>query len=547
MKHIRTICRYLQLGIILFILAACNDEYIPGDTMSEETSEDVILVELFTSAQEFQKPVTRAAMANENSIQGSMPWVLVFRGDNDNAMFFEVSRAIDSNGSLAVPLTKTTSKSRIFIIANPPDQFFDGTVDNLSMDKTLLTSKLSGKTYTQALAILNTQKLSSPQVSVPYAGGYLPMSASVNLNSINEQTTIGSVANKVLLTRIVAKVTVENLSQNFKLEGFTVTGAKQYGGFLQSSLLISTGNKVDYSALSPADPVSGISSGNDPIYIYESAAGETSVIVKGRYNNVIGYYRLVFKDSNNTLMSIGRNKWHQFKIKNVNISGYKTFEEAIVASPSNIMAELQVIDQSSMEINDNGQYYIGLTNSEFIVYSNVAQNNLTAVTVTHDAPLGIFTKTEVLSASPVSSMSISVGNIIANGSVGGTDIKINLKQEFNNGSIKLTIGNLDRVVQVKRIPMVMWQESNIVFNPGYVSAKIDSQGNGGSSWLTLSTNGVNYTDNEVTRLDNPGTVHLKVGNNSGNLLRSGGVVYLARKDSQGHSKLYITQSAYMQR
>ncbi len=541
MKQIRIISRYLQVGIILFFLAACNDEYMPDGTTPQETSDGVLQIELFTNADEFEKPVTRAAATDENSLQGSMPWILVFRGDNNNAVFFEVSRAILSNGKLAVPLTKTNSKSRLIIITNPPAKFFDGATDNLNLDKTIINAALSGKTYGQALSILNTQKLSSPQITVPYAGGYLPMSASRNLNSINEQTTIGTPLNKVQLKRIVAKVTVENTATGFTLEGFTVVGAKQYGRLSEAAPIV-VGNKVNYFAQLPKDPVSGISNGKTPVYIYESSVGETSVIVKGKYNGETSYYRLAFKNSNNAPMSIARNKWYQFNIKNVKIAGYKTPQDAIVAPPSNIMAELLVIDQSSMEITDNGQYYIGMSNSEFYVYSNAAQNNLTAITITTNAPAGTLTKIEAVSVNPANSMTISSGNIVPDGTVKGMDVKVNLTSLFTTGTMRVTVGNLVRTVKVERKPIISWQETKLTFSPGYVSAKIESQGNGGDKWLTLSTDGIKYSDSEAVHPDSPGTIYLKVSNNgSGNLPRSGGVIYLGRKNSEGHVKLYVNQ------
>lgn len=543
MKQIRIIDRYLQLGVIMFFFAACNDEYIPGDTLPEETPGGIAQVALYTNTGEFEKPVTRAATTDENSIQGSVPWVLVFRGDNSNALFFEASRATISNGKLYVELTKTTNISRLLIIANPPDKFFDGTTDNKNFDKASINAALSGKTYSQTLIILNTEKLNSPQTTVPYVGGYLPMSGLIGLNSISNQTTIGTPSNKVQLTRMVAKVTVENTAAGFVMEGFTVIGAKQYGRFIQSAPAIPIGNKVNYFAQLPADPVNGISDGKAPVYIYESSVGETSVIVKGKYNNEIGYYRLVFKETgNNNEINIMRNRWYQFKIKEVKMPGYKTPQDAIIAPPSNIMAELLVIDQNSMEIADNGQYYLGVSNSEFYIYSNSAQINLEAVAITTNAPAGVKTSIEIISANPTNTMVVSSGNIAPDGTVKGTNVKITITGPFTTGTLKITVGNLVRTVKVERKPIMPWGENNLTFTPSYVSARIESKGNGGNGWLTLSTDGVEYTDSEVVRPDRSGTIYLKVSSNETGIARKEGVVYLARKDSEGHLRLHIDQA-----
>ncbi|WP_294080453.1 hypothetical protein [Proteiniphilum sp. UBA5384] len=534
MKKKITIKWFLLPSITLLSLAACSEQYLSGDAIPEIPADGVIEVGLFLNAGEFEKPVTRTRTSDENDPMGTMPWVLVFRGDTDNAVFFEASRALISHGKPAVPLTKTTNRSRLLIIANPPDTFFDGVTDGLHFNKTGIENVLSGKTYAQALAVLNTTKLGSPQLLNPYEGSYIPMSASVGLNGIDGQTTIGSPGGKVSLIRVAAKVTVESTTANFNMEGFTVTGAKQYGRFIQPAPSLPPGNTVDYAV-----PYS-----TEPLYVYESAAGETSVIVKGRYHSETCYYRLAFQDDNGSAISIARNKWYQFKIKEVTIPGYGTAGEALTAPPSNIVAELTVIDQNAMEITDNGQFYLGLSNSGMIVYSNTAQSNLTAVTIITNAPAGTPALTEILSVSPAHSMSISSGSIAPTGADYNTEVKIAISNVFSAGILKITVGNLIRTIKVERKPVIPWPGSTIAFGPGYVSARIAEQGTGSSGWLTLSVDGSEYVNTEVVRADGPGTVYLKIGRNEpGNLSRGGGVAYVGRKDSEGHLKLHIDQLA----
>lgn len=534
MKRKITIRGPLLLGVALLFWAACSERYLSCDAVPEIPAGGVVEVGLFLNAGKFEKPVTRTQASDEDDPVGTMPWVLVFRGDTDEAVFFEASRALISHGKPAVPLTKAAGRSRLLIIANPPDTFFDGTTDGMYFDKTGITNVLSSKTYAQALTILNTPKLGSAQPVNPYGGGYIPMSASVDLNGIDEQTTIGSPGGKVLLIRIVAKVTVESTAADFILEGFTVTGAKRYGRLIQSAPLVPSGNTVDYAL-----PYS-----TDPLYIYESAAGETSVILKGRYGSETCYYRLAFQDGNGSLLGIARNKWYQFKIKEVTAPGYGTVGEALAAPPSNIVAELTVIDQNAMEITDNGQYYVGLSNSGVIVYSNTAQSNLTAVTVITNAPAGTPTGTEILSVSPANSMSVSSESITPTGADYSAEVKITTSNLFSTGTLKITVGNLIRTIKVERRPVISWAGSILAFDPGYVSARIADAGTGSSGWLQVSVDDSKYVDTEVVRTDSPGTIYLKIDRNEpGSLSRGGGVVYMARKDAEGHLKLYIDQLA----
>ncbi|WP_139822869.1 hypothetical protein [Massilibacteroides vaginae] len=543
MKLTINLKKYYLLGFILLLLTACSEEYDLTDMKPVDTAESTVLVELFTHTGDYQTPTNQQTRTFRGGLSEAMPWVIVFLGDTDQAMFSQVARATKSGNKMVVSLTETTVKTRVMIIANPPAVFFDGTIDNTPLSKDALTSKLTGKTYNEALSILNTPKLQSPQKSIPYAAEDIPATLSITLNKIDNNTAIGTAANKLSLIRVVAKVTVENNSPDFVLEGFSVIGASQYGRLIPSNTFTTQVDKVNYLAAPPHDSICGISSG-EPIYIYESLAGESSVIVKGSYKGQSGYYSLLFQDANKNSFNLIRNKWYQFKLKEINTAGYKTIGEALNAPPSNIFSTITVIDQNAMEITDNGQYFIGLSNSEFIVYSNTKQDNLTAVTVSYNAPTGVLAQTKVVAASPAGSITIAKGLDQPNGTNNTSEVKLNLAANFSKGQISIAVGNLERIVQVKRMSPINWIGEIVTFKDNYVSAKIESQGITDSTWLHLSTDLLHFVDTEVVRLDTPGTIYLKTSMNPLlTRIRKGGIIYLSHKEKNGRIKLYLEQGS----
>lgn len=543
MKKRKIINIYL-LAAILLSLTACHDEYDTGK--GAPRIEEKIQVKLFVDAGDFQKPLAQTKSAMEEQILGRMPWVFVFRGNDDNAIFEEASLATPKTNTPMVYLTRTNSPSRLLILANPPDRFFDGTTDGLELNSTAISNALSGKTYAQAINILNTARLNSPQEQNLYTGDYIPMTATWNLSSIDGQTTIGSSGDKIQLERIVAKVTVNSYA-DFIIEGFTVIGANRYGR-LFPSLASPTpkGSTTNYIASAPADPVSGIATSLDAVYIYPASSSDaTSVIIKGKFNSVTGYYRVVFKDSGTgKLLDIVQNKWYQFNLTKVDGPGYSTLETALKAKPSNnITAELLVTDRNSMEIVDNGQFYLGLTNSEVIVYSGTEETKLHIATLMNNAPAGTYIHAGVQSSSPEGTLNIIPGNMLTNGTVTASDIKANLSKSFSSGTIRLTVGNLTRNITIKRENRLTPQGGVLQFSPNYVSAKIESLGSTADQWITLSADGVNYSDKEVVNSHRPGIIYLRIGENKpGGIMRKNGIVCLTRNNNQGHLKLYINQA-----
>ncbi len=554
-------------AILMLLIYACTDETLIAD--SEEfpaVPEGMTTLELYTNAEEYQAPATRAGSANEGFI-GSTPWILVYRGTDDTATFVEAAQAfVIGNGSY-VTLTKTTHESKVIVIANAPSTFYNGTAE-VPFDIANLTAYLTANPRLgDAMNGFLTAQLATPnQTTVPYTAQTgvaptLPMTGRTTLYTIAAGTTIGTVTNKLMLKRIVAKVTVESASiPSFTLYGATVVNTPRSGRLFQSeqsTLKNNTGNLTDYLTSTTGDGVSGIapaisnSTSLNPIYIYESRKEENaSVIIRGNHFGTFLYYKLAFNDSKGSI-DVLRNKAYKFIISAVPPSeGYTTVAEAKANPPSNIRYQLEVTDQTSAEILDNGEFYLGLSNSEYYLYDDAAvSGNAIALTITTNATAGmdfsgnsITATTTIGTAFSVSPSAITLAS--TPGTTATTDVRVTLPAYTTSttGTINIRLGNLTKSIRFVRAASYTPIAYPALFGT-ILYAKVTSQGTGGTNWLTLSADGVTPGGTEVA-LPEPGDLYIMTTNNlvenSGGA-RTGGEVYITRTGSQGRIKTTINQ------
>ena len=555
----------ILLAILLF--GACTFEMEDDPT---PVGPGEVSLGLYTEGGNFRVPTTRGAI-DESEELGTMPWVLVFRGTTDAAVFYEAKQAVaDGSGGAKVTLRTTIDPSRILILANIPTgaSFFDGTTQTV-FSETALNTACATKTFAQVVDnLLYTAPLATTSggttTSIPYDGGYLPMSAVTDLNTIDETSTIGTNSSKILLKRAVAKVTVDatvaNTADGFVLSGVSVVGSRRYGRFHQLASgtvpTLATTGWVNYLTSTPDVIVSasGNTTTNSPIYVYEGASTDgTVVIVKGTLPGLGSanpqYYRLSLTNTAGTALAIERNKHYKFEIKSVSGGGYTSMTDALAATgtSNNLTATVEVTDLSSHDIIDNGQYYLGVTNSEFMLYSNDAvttADNMVLTSVASDAPSSQ-TVTVIPSVTGGSgTFTVSVASSIPNTTA--QDVVIaQMDASVTAGQVIVRVGNLTKIIQVSRKSTLIFAANTVEFANEYVSAEVASQGTGGSDWLSLSLDGTTSQGGSVTQPSTAGSIYLKTTVNvawTGGTTRTGGEVYLARHDKQGRVKVNIHQA-----
>ncbi len=557
-------------ALLMFLPYACTDESLTTENEEFPTVPGgMATLELHTNAEEYQAPATRTGSASENAI-GSTPWILVFRGNNDDATFVEAAQAFVIGSASYVTLTKTTQESKVIVIANPPVTFYNGTAE-VDFNAANLNAYLTANPRLgEAVNGLLTAQLATPnQATVPYtatsgAAPTLPMTGQATLFSIAAGTTIGTSTSKLMLKRIVAKVIVESANiASFSFNAATVVNTPRSGRLYQSdqsTLKDNTGNLTDYLTSTTGDEVTGIavavsnSTSVNPIYVYESRKEENaSVIIKGNYFGATLYYKLAFNDTKGAI-DVLRNKSYKFTISAVpSGEGYPTVAEAKANPPSNIRYQLEVTDQTSSDILDNGVFYLGLSNSEFYLYDDAAvSGTVIALTITTNATAGmdfsgnsISATTTVGTAFSVSPSTITLAT--TPGTTATTDVRVTIPAYTTSttGSINLRLGNLTKFIRFVRSASYTPIAYPANFSTTTAAGKVTSQGTGGANWLTLSTDGVTPGGTDVA-LSEPANLYILASNNlteNSGVARTGGEVYITRTGALGRIKVAINQRA----
>ena len=540
---------YLVLGL-LFLMSGCTQEPLPDPV--DPTPDGKVRVGIFTNINNYQQPTSRFADETSVSGTGRMPWVFVFKGTGATATFAEAKQSVLDGTDTYVTLSLQSSAVEVLVLANAPAYFYNGSAD-VAFDEANLTAALSGKDLSQATALLRT--VNATASAIPYDGGYLPMVGGTQLAKIESTVSIGTSGAKLALKRIVAKVTVSTTATNFAITNWTLAGAKQNTLFFDETVV--TGGLMNYTE--------NLTTGGEsaPAYTYASLSGETSIIVKGVYNSATHYYKLVFKNkADGSILAVERNKWYKVAIEQVTLAGYTSLAAAIAGTPSNgIMASISVTDLTSFDITDNGQYYLGASNTQLLFYGFPTGSDLpyTVTTIQTNATAamaGGVNSVTLTAVTPTGSIALVGGSpqsltLSTDGTTPGvTDINLATVNAatFTSANIVIKLGNLQQTIEVRKVSGVLSYSggaTQLNYQPGvYTTAELVNPST--PSWFTLSTDGTNdvgasYTQPNAASLT---PVYLKTESNiaaSGLSARSR-EVFLSRA-AQGRVKAFIRQNA----
>lgn len=392
----RRIFVYINIVISLFLLlgvSACVHETdISVPSGQEEIPEDKVRIEIFTRAKSYNLPATRA-VGNEYAV-GMHPWVFVFRGEGSDAVFVEAVQAFELIGKRYVLLTRQTDGSRyqLLILANPVEKFYYGdAVTGYEFNITKIKEKIIAGTtkLSDVCRDMMTAPLASPSAgAIPYSNpaDTIPMSYLLPVDGVDNSIKIeNSDGTPLGLTRAIAKLVLVNTAPEFTLKGITAVVNVPRQGRLHNldvtTLTTASGlTEYQYDAGYSA-PVAGAavadggqSTKDEPVYLYESATGNnTYLIIQGTYANKDYYYKMAVIDKDGYLMDILRNREYTFTISKVKGPGYDTVEDAKASKASNTALDfrIQVDESDAYEIIANNDYFLGVSNSVFMAYTNV--------------------------------------------------------------------------------------------------------------------------------------------------------------------------------
>ena len=541
----------IYLLVLLTFFSACSiKEEVPGEPVT--IGETKVRFELFTKAGTYGLPVSRAG--ENESVVDQQPWVLVFLGTGGTASFVEAVQAELYNGKTYVYLEEQAGNCQLLILANSPSRFYmNGVGYAYTADNFVNT--LRGRDLDYACRNLLTEALIDPQYTVPYIGQKLPMSDLVNLSKIDASVTIPNIQ----LKRIVGKIVVENTDADFVLEGITVVTNVAKNSKLHNltdalEQNIGADNLVEYRkddsyALNIVDAEEIVTGGqttkNNPLYVYEthSLSNDTYLVIRGHYKGESFFYKMALVNNDQHVLDILRNTEYIFTITSVRGRGFISMEDAkaSLASNTNLDYSILVQEESSYEIVSNNEYYLGVTNSHFEIYASAASGTayvaFSLITDCKSESIGERTITATSGlriVSPVDGM-IPVSTTLP------SQVKIEMLAGFTSGEIELRLGNLRKIVTVKRREQVTSSGtiiSSFIDDGYYISAYVEDYVN--HSWLKLGPEeGEVRNDPDYIYVDN-GKIKLYVEKNtSGN--REGVVYVSVGKGITQRIKVYITQ------
>lgn len=569
----------------LILMSSCVHEIYLSEEPGEEKEEptDKVRIEIFTRANPYNLPTTRAA----ESEVGMTPWVLVFKGNDANATFVEAVQAFELVGKRYVILTRQPAgtKYQLLILANPlNNRFCYGDASTLyEFTKDKLLDKLTNPnvaTLSDACTKLLTEPLPSPSFTVPFSGANqtIPMSYLLEVDKIDNTTKIeNNDKSSLLLVRALAKMVIVNKATNFEFKGvMAVVNAPRQGRLhkLGNSIMNNTSNlteyqyDINYSApLVTAETVAvgEQSTENNPIYLYESdTQNNTYVIIKGTYENKDYYYKMAIVNTALESMNIVRNRAYTFTIITAKGPGYDTMGDAKVAKPSNIDLDFKILvdDSDSYEIMANNDYYLGVSNSVFITYyTGTVEKEYEAFKLVTDCRTDfpdsrtISTNREVLDGS--FNLSYPADGIIpiVDGGITPriTPVGVYVTERLmwyedtqytsggvqrDNAYVTLKLGNLEKQIHIRQRKAIPATGATLKYMPtadinpaGYevkyycLSAYVEDGSDDPKSWIKLRpSTGVHREDTDNITVDD-GTILIEVLPNIGSVSRSG-IIYL---------------------
>lgn len=462
--------------LLLSLLSACNDQIeMPYSGVDDDVPEGMVRMHIAPNVIDQSVVVTRAtqkpAGAAETTIGNCR--VLVFDkgpGQLDKALLTQVPASAAWN--------TTDQRLDVLLYEEPSVQRFILVVANLSVvGKNWLDSQDAGVSYTTIQQNLINTLPTSGNVRIEPAA--LPMSgwmaASVEIKKTSSTTVLNPALNPVVtLTRSVARIDIDATATTAIGEEFLITGAgvancPRNGNHLPDMSGKLTAWNVTQVAACNLQTQTGKNTLTEMVYAYEhdgaigsSAEYPLRIVVRGiragtlteSYYGIDIFYEATPGDPKTKSMEIRRNNIYTIKLNKVRQDGYATFEEAARASSFNtaLDADISVTDPYAHDIVTNGRQYLGVTNTEYVLYpfkSDTLCTNLAVASFTYTCdpswmagqiilPTGITLPAGTSRTLAVSSYTVQ------------RDLVVDIDPTFKEGVIILHIGNLKKEIKVRR-------------------------------------------------------------------------------------------------
>lgn len=264
-----TIKKQIILGVALAsVFTACSDNDVPSAPVQSVSGRVSLNVRSFGDSGRVED--TRAGYTTLNGY---------FFADGKLSTQYIGLTAEDSHYSVEIPGTTGT----LYFVANPSSEFTDKVTSQLSQEAFL--------------------KLTAGREGIDTAA---PMTASIELNSHSEFDNLSAT-----LTRAIARIDAQPLSENVTITGISLTGVAQNGYyFAQSAVTTADGGTTTLSRSFEA-PLAALQTG--VFYLYEQA-GNIPVEVQAQVNGRPRTFNATLP------ATIERNHIYTIKVTSTNVS-----------------------------------------------------------------------------------------------------------------------------------------------------------------------------------------------------------------------------------
>lgn len=502
--------RLLFLVASLFLISSCQNE------LENERFNESAVIELPNG--ELQIPlnivlphrseIAARSVANDKESAINNIWAVVFQTNSSDTIQNEAiitqikSLRVKESGKYYIVLEKESNPCQVQLLINVSG----GAEKKLNELKTNI-DKLPSPNYSDyMLCTYSLQELYKDTSGIgktEHIADYLPMASPLLFmpNGITLESTKGlQAAFYFNYSRIDIKI--DNQITNFELLGATLVNGANHTTLSQSKHLpVAPHHETTMYQESIATE-----QGVWPIYLFPNSGAlmnelqgtnKTFLIVRGIYtdtnnNKAEGFYKLAIRYEKNGkkeyIYDIVQNTLLSLTIHSIKNAGYPTFEGALAASETNISYDIVIDDEISNDIvMDNGEYYMGVSNSEAWLY--VFPNDIVVA-----SPYNTMAPIEVV----ISSVTLGVAHgmqlpdadnrsIVSNNS----EIEIINQDEFKNaapqqtvdikakimrsnltGDVSIRCGNLIKNIIIKSFDNISFKKDFQINVPEVAYAKI---------------------------------------------------------------------------
>lgn len=465
---------FLLIMFYIFSFSSCTDENeFKQNNSLPEAPEGKVNIEFDLNSGAFLKPETKNIRSDANF---DAPWVLSFKLENQDSpnpdtLFVEAVKTEIEGSKYFMQLSGSKEPHLLYFVANA-----DKVIEN---KKSLFPTKKFGQVMSLLTfgnpspdANFGLGPLSNPQGSVPFTNQNIPMTATAQLDQIVKGTkVIGTVNLQRIVSKIYLDATKANKKDGFVLTGLTVIDVPSRG-YMNNKIDIRSVQPqdiIDYGRKTGADRLTTLvleniegnttlsSSTDRPIYVYpflenDSRGGVYQVIFSGHFgDNTTKYFKIKLGGLNNPAALNKPNTSFLINIESIANNGYVSLEHALQYDESTgVVVKVTLLDNAH-DIIANGKYYMGLSNSEYLLCDDGSRLDIVLSILTFDkAPASNIDLSKVTKRITTQGLGLIVPNPqwIPGSPI---EIKATLLDNFTSGIIKIQIGDLTKEITVTRL------------------------------------------------------------------------------------------------